>query len=142
MPAPRVKPAAEAAGKWSRRASAATPDYQSGVQGAGSRWATNAAAANQNYTQAVTQAASAGRFAKGVAKAGAGKYERGAMEKGVQRYGPGVAVAESDYNTAVAPYLTAIGSLDLPARGPRGADANVQRVAAIAKALRTLKTSR
>lgn len=142
MPAPRVRPVAEAASKWKRRAEVATTDYTDGAANAGGRWATNAAAGNQNYVTGVTAAAQAGRFAKGVQKAGAGKYQRGITDKGAARYAPGVAAGDQDYQTGVAPYLTALASLDLPPRGPRGTASNINRVATVAKALRDLKMAR
>lgn len=142
MPPVSVPPVAAVGAKWQRRAASAGTEYEQGVTGAGTRWATNAAAADKTYQQAVTTAAAAGRFGKGVAKAGAAKYERMAREKGPARYSQGVSVAESDYAASVAPYLQAIGSVDLPARGPAGSEGNYQRVAAIGKALRQLKLSR
>lgn len=142
MPPPRVRPVSDAAAKWVRRAAGAGQDYQSGVTGSGGRWAAGATAGGQNYRTAVVAAAGAGRFERGVQRAGAARYERGAVEKGVPRYAQGVAVAEGDYSSAVQPFLQAIGSLDLPARGPRGAAGNLQRVAVIATALRKLAEGR
>lgn len=142
MPPARVKPVGDAAAKWVRRAGQAGEDYRAGVQGAGQRWQTAATAGAQNYRQGVTAAATAGRFERGVAKAGAAKYERGANDKGVPRFPQGVAAGEQDFSAGVQPYLQAIAGLDLPARGPRGAANNLQRVATIATALRKLKESR
>jgi len=130
------------AAKWVRRAGSAGQEYTEGVQGAGQRWATASGAAAGTYQQGVTAAIARGAFAKGVARAGAAKYQRGATEKGPARFSQGVAVAEGDYSSAVQPYLQAIGSVDLPARGPAGAPGNIQRVAVIATALRKLKESR
>ncbi len=142
MPTARVPPVSTVAAKWARRAASAGPEYEMGVTGAGGRWQAAAAAAEGNYKTAVTTAASAGRFGRGVAKAGGAKYERGATTKGPARFAQGVGVAEGDYSSQVAPYLQAIASVDLPPRQPAGSEGNMQRVAAIARALRALKVGR
>jgi len=142
MPPASVPATAAVAAKWARRAGGAGEEYRLGVTGAGGRWAAAAKAAENNYRAAVTAAAGAGRFGKGIDRAGAGKYEKGAVEKGTVRFGPGVSVAEQDYSSQVAPYLEAIGRTDLPARQPTGSEANIQRVSAIARALRQLKERR
>lgn len=142
MAAARVPAVGAVAGKWARRASSAGGEYQLGVTGAGNRWLAAATAAENNYKAAVAAAAGAGRFGKGLARAGAQKFERGATTKGPGRYSEGVGVAEGDYSSQVAPYLQAIAATDLPAPQPRGSEANIQRVAVIARALRQLKLSR
>lgn len=142
MPAAMVPPVSRVAGKWARRAGSAGEEYKQGVMGTQRSWSAAAQGAEGNYKQGVTAAANAGRFGKGVAKAGDAKWKRGATEKGPDRFAQGVAVAEGDYSSAVAPYLEAIGRVDLPARGPVGADGNYARSAAIGRALRALKVGR
>lgn len=130
------------AAKWSRRASAAGQDYTDGVTTTSADWQANTTAAAASYKTGVTQAANAGRFEKGVARVGTAKWKKNAVEKGPMRYSQGVAVAEQDFSSQVAPFLQAIGSLDLPPRQPTGSDANLQRVSVIAKGLRALKERR
>lgn len=142
MPPAVVRNPGGVGAKWARRAASAAGEYSEGVQGAGNRWQQGASAAAQSWQQGVTAAAGAGRFAKGVARAGAARYQRGASEKGPARYSQGVGVAEGDYSAAVAPYIQAIGSIDLPPRGPAGSPGNYQRVQAIGTALRKLRESR
>jgi hypothetical protein len=142
MPAARVPPISQVASKWARRAASAGEEYRLGVTGAGTRWVAATAAADANYKAGVAAASASGRFAKGVARAGAAKYERGATMKGPGRFSEGVGAGEPDYSAQMAPFLSAIGAVDLPARGPAGADGNYARVAAIGRALRQLKTSR
>lgn len=142
MPAARVPPVSQVASKWARRAASAGAEYELGVTGAGTRWQAATLAAENNYKTAVAAAAGAGRFGKGVARAGGTKYESGATKKGPGRFAQGVGVAEPDYSSQVAPYLQAIAATDLPARQPAGSEGNIQRVAAIARALRALKLSR
>jgi hypothetical protein len=141
MPPLLVKPLQRVADKWERRANAAGDDYSQGVQGTSKDWAQAAAAAEPNYKQGVTAAANAGRYGSGVKRAGVGRWRDHAISKGVQRYGPGVSVAKPDYTKNWAPYHDAISRVDAPARGPRGADGNYQRTAAVGRALHQLRTS-
>ncbi len=142
MPPATVPSVANVAAKWARRAASAGGEYEQGVRSTSRSWAGSAKAAEGNYRTGVTAAASAGRYGKGVDRAGDAKWKRGAIEKGPMRYSQGVGVAEKDYADQVAPYLSAIASVDLPARGPTGSEGNYARVAAIGKALRQLSQSR
>jgi hypothetical protein len=142
MPTPIVPSVASVAQKWARRAASASGEYESGVKGTQRSWATAAKAAENNYKTGVTAAANAGRFGKGIDRAGDAKWKKGAVEKGPARYAQGVGVGEGDYSGAVAPYLEAISRVDLPPRGPAGSEGNYNRVAAVGKALRQLKISR
>jgi hypothetical protein len=110
--------------------------------GTAKSWAGAAGAAEKNYVAGVNAAAAAGRFGKGVAKAGDAKWKKNAAEKGPARYAQGVGVAQGDYQSQVAPYLEAIGRVDIPARGPVGSESNYGRTAVIGKALRALKVGR
>jgi len=141
--APSAVPStARVAEKWARRAASAGGEYQAGVEGTGRSWAAASTAAEKNYQSGVTAAAAAGRFGKGVAKAGDAKWKKNAVEKGPMRYSQGVGVAQQDYAAQVGPYLEAIGRTDLPPRGMVGAEQNYARVSAIGKALRALKMGR
>lgn len=142
MPPPIVPSVSKVAAKWARRAGSAGQEYAEGVQSTSRSWAAAAAAGEKNYVAGVTAAASAGRFGKGIAKAGDAKWKKNATEKGPQRYSQGVATAEADYAGQVGPYLEAIGRVNLPERGPTGSEGNYQRTAAIGKALRQLSQSR
>lgn len=142
MPPSVVPTTARVAEKWARRAASASGEYQQGVEQTQKSWQGAAQAAEKNYTAGVTAAAAAGRFGKGVAKAGDAKWRRGATEKGPTRYAQGVGVAQADYASQVGPYLEIIGRTDLPMRGPVGSDTNYNRVSAIGKALRQAKVGR
>jgi hypothetical protein len=142
MAVPIVPSVGKVAAKWARRAGSAGQEYTEGVQTTSRSWAAAAAAGEKNYVAGVTAAASAGRFGKGVNRAGDAKWKKGASEKGPARYSQGVAVAEQDYAAQVGPYLEAIGRVNLPERGPTGSEGNYGRVAAIGKALRQLSQSR
>lgn len=142
MPRVAVPDVSRVATKWARRAGSAGQEYTEGVKNTPRSWATNTKAAAASYASGVQEAIGKKRFEKGVDQAGDASWKRGAEEKGSQRYGQGVQVAEGDYNTGVAPYLSVIGSVDLPPRGPVGSDGNYARVAAIGRALRQAKMSR
>lgn len=130
-----------AAGKWSRRASAATEDFVAGVNDPRRDWQTATVAAEQSYKTGVQAAAQRGAFGAGVKAAGSEKWKRKTVSKGAARFSQGVTDAQGDYATAVAPYLQTIEQTALPPRGPKGDPANIQRVAVIAKSLRDKKLS-
>lgn len=142
MPPAIAPPIARVAAKWARRAASAGSEYEEGVRTTTRDWAAATVAAEKNYQAGVTAAASAGRFGKGVQRAGNSKWKKGAMEKGPARFSQGVSIAEPDYSAQMGPVLEVIGRTDLPPRGPAGSDGNIQRVAALSKALRALKVGR
>ncbi len=135
----QVKDAASSAAKFVARAQAAGGDYAKGVSGAGDKWQSHTAASGDSYQQGVQAAITRQAFQKGVAKAGAAAYVTRASGAGAQRYGPGVAGAQAKWQQNVQPYLDTIASLTLPPRSPRGSPNNLQRVAAVANALRAKK---
>lgn len=134
-----IKSAAEVAAKWARVTPGRDADYRAGVERPLRDWQTEAAAANDRYVEAVTTAATAGRFRQGVQAVGTEKWKRGAVQKGTARWGPGVRVAQPDYQAGFAPYRDAIERIELPPRRPAGDPANIERVAAIARTLHELK---
>lgn len=134
-----IRPVDQSADKWQRRASVAQQDYVSGVQNPRTSWAAAAGAAGQSYRQAVVQAANAGRFEAGVKSAGDETWRAGAVNKGPARFAEGVQLSTGKWASGFAPYAEAIKSLQLPVRGPKGSAANLQRVSAVATALRMLK---
>jgi hypothetical protein len=135
-----IKPIEQSSEKWQRRAQVAGPDYANGVTNPRTSWSQAASAADQNYRAGVTAAASAGRFASGVRRAGDERWRQNALTKGPARFAEGVTLAVGDWQRGFAPMQAAISSLALPARGPAGSPQNLQRVAAIATALRGVKT--
>jgi len=135
MPKVRGNPAE----KWSRRASAATPDYAAGVQSPRTSWQQATVAAAQAQAAGVQAAIQRGSFAKGVNKAGDAKWQAKALSKGQGRYAGGVQDAMQDYEAGFAPYRNVIERTALPARGPKGDPRNLERVRVIAAALRAAK---
>ena len=139
MPAPKVKPLAEVASKWGRRAASAGPEYENGVRNPSGDWQAGSVAAKGAWQLGVTQAAARDAFSKGVTQAGNTRWQEKAISKGPSRFADGVSKGEGDYQKNVAPYLDAIARTDLPARGPAGSEANLNRMQAIPRALAALK---
>jgi hypothetical protein len=136
----KLKPIADIASKWARRASAAGPDYEAGIRAPKADWATEAKAAEPAFEAGLQDAISRKAFGKGVAKAGTEKWSRKALAVGPGRYGPGVTTATPDYSTEFGPYHDALERVALPTRGRRGDPANIERVRTIATALHSQKT--
>uniref|UniRef100_A0A6H1ZWS8 Uncharacterized protein n=1 Tax=viral metagenome TaxID=1070528 RepID=A0A6H1ZWS8_9ZZZZ len=134
-----IKPLEQSSDKWVRRASVAGPDYQAGVQNPRKAWASAALEGEGNYKAGVTAAAARGAFGAGVRAAGDAKWQKGALQKGPGRFAEGVAIGKDEWNKGFAPYQSAIAAITLPPRGAKGSPQNIQRVAAIAMALRTLR---
>jgi hypothetical protein len=142
MPPPTIKSLGAVASKWKRRAGSAGDEYAQGVNSTTKSWHAATSAAEPAYKAGVTAAAAAGRFGKGVTRAGDARWKAGATTKGPMRFSQGVELAEGDYQKGFAPFHEAIGRTDLPQRGMRGSDANYGRVSGIGKALHQLKTTR
>lgn len=127
--------------KWARVTPGRSTDYQQGVQNPRKSWQAATTAAADNYKSGIQKAITENRFQKGVARAGDQKWQSKAIEVGVNRFGQGVQAAESDYSAGIQPYLQTIESTQLPPRFPKGDPRNIQRVAAMADALRKKKMS-
>ncbi len=134
-----IKPVAVSADKWVRRASVAGPDYQAGIASPRRAWSEAAKSAEGSYKAGVIEAANAGRYGKGVTAAGEETWKQNALKKGPGRFAEGVAIGRDEWQKGFSPYQSAIEALSLPARGPKGSPQNIQRVSAVATALRALK---
>lgn len=134
---PRVR--ANSDKRWATRAAAATGDYTDGVKNPRVSWQAATAGAAAAQAAGSQKAIAEKRFEKGVAAAGDAKWQTKTVQKGPGRFAEGVAGAQGDYATAVAPYLAVIESVQLPPRGAVGSDGNYQRVMAVGKALHAKK---
>ncbi|MCK5481445.1 MAG: hypothetical protein KAJ06_09865 [Gammaproteobacteria bacterium] len=134
-----VKSVSASGAKWARRAGSAGTEYEEGVRSPKKSWATETVAAAPAYDAGVQAAIGRNAFQNGVKKAGDSKWQQNAIAKGPQRYSQGVALAQTDYETAVAPFNAALSNLTLPKRGPKGDPSNINRVAMIAKTLHDVK---
>lgn len=135
----KVKSASEIAAKFARVTPGRTVDYSEGVAATSPQeYQAATVAAAPSYAQGVQAAIAEKRFEKGVGRAG-DKWKKKAEDTGASRYGPGVAAAAGDYEQGFAPYAATIASLTLPPRGPAGSPQNIERVRAVATALRAKK---
>lgn len=134
-----IKPISRTTEKWKRQSQVSTPEYEAGVRNPKTDWAEATAAAEKNYNQGVQAAIQRGAFGRGVKKAGTDSWQEGALTKGTTRWAQGIAISEDKYREGFQPYHDVIAALVLPPRGPKGDPANIQRVAAVAKALHDKK---
>jgi len=125
--------------RWSRRASAASPDYSAGIQAASGKWQPAAIAGATNYEQGVTAAIGKKSFAAGINKAGDQKWVQRATQLGPGRFAQGVTVAQPAWEAGVAPIWAKAQATTLPTRGPRRSEGNYQRATAMAKAFAAAK---
>lgn len=125
--------------KWRRRAAASQADYKAGTQRPRVSWQRATLEAADRWNQAITEAASRNAFGTGVSKVSDAEWQKGIQTKGVARWPQGIAAATDKYARKFAPYAEVIRNLQLPPRGPTGDPTNIQRVAAIAEALRRKK---
>jgi hypothetical protein len=124
---PAVKSLDRIARKWIANSGMAGAEYEAGVRAPKTPWAGAAVAAGALYRQAVTEAAGRGAFEAGVSAAGEGKWQSRAIALGPGRFAQGVQVAEPDFRAGFGPIRQAIEATTLPAKGPKGSPANVQR---------------
>ena len=136
---PAIRSLAAIGKKWNDRASSAGPQYAEGIATPKKDWANEAARAQPNWEAGVQQAAQAKSFSKGVTAAGTPKWQQKATVKGVQRFGPGVQVAQPDYQAGFEKYRQVIEATALPPRLAKGDPRNLQRVGAMSQALRKAK---
>ncbi len=136
----KLKSIQDIATKWSKRAAAAAPEYQAGIQSPKADWATETKNSEGAYQAGVQDSIARGAFGKGVQSAGTEKWSRKSLAVGPARYGTGVNAAQSDYATQFQPYADALQRVTLPPRGRRGDPSNVERVRQIATALHSQKT--
>jgi hypothetical protein len=136
---PKVRPGATE--RWVRRTSAATSDYQSGVQSPRVSWKAATAAAEAAHVAGVQKAIQEKRFAKGVARTSDQDWAAAAAGKGAERFAGGVAAGQADYEKGISPYIQTIETVQLPPRGPKGDPRNYQRVQKLGEALHAKKLS-
>lgn len=127
--------------KWKKNAAGAGEAYKDGVANPKKDWAGNTAAAEKNYEAGVEAGISRKAFGKGVKNAGNDTWQKGAIEKGGKRFGDGVTASGDKYAENFAPYHAVIKNTVLPARGPKGSDANFERVKKMGQALHAKKLS-
>jgi hypothetical protein len=135
MPKPVIRSVDEIAKKWADVTPPRATYYEAGVKSPKEDWATNASNAAGTYKAAVSNPNIDKLYAGGVKRAGTEKWQRKATTVGVSRYGPGVAAAKDDYKAGFEPFAAEIATTEIPARKPRGAAENYDRVRKIGDAL-------
>ena len=138
----KVKDPTTVANKWSTRAQGAVNDYAAGAASPKQSQSQSAIAAAPLWQQAVQSPAALAAFTSGLNKSGDAGWLAGVNNKGKARYAGGVTAGMTKFQTNITPFLQAIASVALPPKGLRGSAQNIQRVAAIAQALHTLKLQR
>lgn len=138
----KVKDPTTVANKWSTRAQGAVNDYAAGAANPKQPQAASAVAAAPLWQQAVASPAAAAAFVSGLNKSGDQGWLAGVNTKGKARYAGGITAGMNKFQTNITPFLQAISGITLPAKGLRGSAQNIQRVAAIAAALHSLKLQR
>lgn len=136
-----IKPASALQTKFATRAAAASPDYKDGIQNPKRSQSQAAIDAKDAYQAGLQQSFANDSYAKGLRRAGDSKWQQKASTIGAQRFPSGVQAAAPDWAGRVQPYFDAIAKLDLSPRLPKGDPANIQRVAQVAAALRTVKNT-
>jgi len=131
----KVKSAADVAKKWGDVTPGRAAFYESGAVGAGDDWQKNTEAASAQFKAAVSASNIDQLYKGGVKKAGAEKYNRKVKDVGSARFSQGVTAGITDYQNGVDPMLATIAGITLPARQPRGSEANLARVREVATAL-------
>lgn len=127
--------------KWARVTPQRVDDYLTGVKNPRASWQQQTVNAEKNYESGITTAITQKRFSKGVQKAGDTKWQTNAVTKGGARFGPGVQAGQSAYEAGFSPYAQVIESTTLPPRYAKGDPRNLDRVKAMAQALRAKKVS-
>jgi len=138
---PKIRSAADIAKKWGTVTPPRAPDYEFGVKNPKESWEEKTGAAEGAYEEGISAAVADKRFGKGVAKAGQAKWEKKTVEKGVPRWPAGVKIAQPDFEKGFGPYRDVIEGTELPPRYPKGDPRNIERVAAMAAALRAKKVA-
>lgn len=136
-----IRSTAEIAAKFAEVTPQRLTQYAAGVANPKIDWEAATKAAAANYKTAVIAAANAGRFEKGVAKAGTAKWQSRAIKVGPTRFAEGVADAGPAYAEGFDPYRQVIASLNLPTRYPTGDPRNIDRVKMVSEALHKKKMS-
>jgi hypothetical protein len=133
-----IKPLSTIVAKYVARASSAGAAYTDGVNNPRQDYAASTVASAPSWAAGVQLAITDGRFVKGVQTKGAAKWQTRSNTVGAQRYPGGINAGQGAYSAGIQPFLQALSSLNLPPRAPKGDPANLQRVAVVAQALRSL----
>lgn len=134
-----MKTAQQSAEKFVSRAGVASGDYAKGAQESTKDQAALAIAAKALYLAGVQEAATKGRFEKGLQKSGKSGWLNGVLAKGQNRFAEGVSASSAKYATESARFDTARNAAASLPRGLKGSETNFARSKAVALAQRAVK---
>ena len=134
-----VRPLDQSQKKFADRASAARPDYEAGVRGAGAKWIAGASAAEGAWSDGTRAAIDAGRYGAGIRKAGPNKFQDRAVKLGPDRFVTGVREGAAAWGEGFRPFADDLRSFDAGPKGMRGSDQNAQRARRTADRMRAKK---
>lgn len=134
------KDLSKSASKFTQNGAQAQGAYVANAAAAGAHWADNTANSEANYNAGVQAAMGRGAFKSGVQKAGAAKYTRQINAVAGPRFADGISKSAPTWQANFGAIATQVANTTLPARGPRGSQANYQRAAAMGAAFRAAKT--
>ncbi len=137
-----MKTAQQSAEKFASRAGMASGDYLKGAQETTKDQAARAIAAAEVHKAATMEALNAGRYAKGLQRAGRQGWLDGVVKKGSMRYAEGVSAGAGKYAERSAPYDSARNAAAALPRGIKGSATNMARVTAVVNALRAAKVGK
>lgn len=136
---PAVRSMSSIAKKWAEVTPQRAAQYEEGVKSPLRDWAKNTEAATGAYKEGITKAITAGRFEKGVVKAGNKKWQDRSALVGPARFSQGVQVAAPEFEKGFAAYRDVIEKTVLPPRFAKGDPRNIDRVRVMAAALADAK---
>jgi len=134
-----IKTIADITKKWTDVTPMRAPQYQEGVEKTTKDWAAITKASEDTWKTAITAAAAAGRFGKGVIERGTDGWKKRTVAVGPERWSRGVAIAGPEYTKGFAPYREVIAGLTLPPKFAKGDLRNYARVQTVGVALRDKK---
>jgi hypothetical protein len=113
--------------------------YGEGVKSPKVDWETATAAAEPRFEEGIQKAVQLKSYGRGVKEAGTAKYQEGVRTKGIARWPAGIRLALAAFVKGYGPFRDEIERTTLPQRYARRDPRNLDRVAAIDKALGELK---
>lgn len=134
-----IKSIADITKKWTDVTPMRAPQYQEGVEKTTKDWAALTKAAEDTWKTAITAAAAAGRFGKGVEARGTANWKKRTIAVGPGRWSQGVSIAGPEYSKGFAPYREVIAGLTLSPKFAKGDLRNYKRVQDIGVALHEKK---
>ena len=137
-----IRSITELAEKYKRVTPGRRADYEAGIAKPKADWASNTVAAAGAWAGGVQDAISRGAFPSGVNDKGTAGWQADTKQKGPERWATGIGYGSPKYATQFAPYADVIARTALPPKYAKGDPRNIDRVTAIAAALRAAKVGK